>query len=247
MARTERHGILRRLLTGVPRGAPLDTAQLADLGVTPALAHHYVTSGWLTRLGRGVFQLPNDRLRQEDCLRFLAARIKGFHVGGKTALAWRGFGHSVPTREPLWLWGEENLRLPNWFRDRFPARYTTRSPFDSELPAGTGLEPLPEQPYGVLVSVPERAPLEMLSEVGIRQGAEEARNIMEGVRSLRPEVLTSSLGHCQRVKAARLCVRWAEELQLPWAATARRAAARHLTGTRWSARLKSGTRLSLSS
>jgi hypothetical protein len=109
------------------------------------------------------------------------------------------------------------------------------------------LEPLPEQPGGVPVSVPERALLEMLADVGIRQGVEEARNIMEGVRSLRPDVVTPLLRHCQQVKAARLCVQWAEELQLPWAETARRAAARHLTGTRWSARLKSGIRLSLSS
>lgn len=50
------------------------------------------------------------------------------------------------------------------------------------------------------------------------------------------------LRHCQRVKVARLCVQWAEELQLPWAETARRAAARHLTGGRWSGRLKNGTR-----
>ncbi len=225
----------------------MDTASLSDLGVTPALAHHYVKSGWLTRLGRGVFQFPNDVLRQEDCLRFLASRIEGFHVGGKTALAWRGFGHNVPTREPLWLWGAENLRLPSWFTERFPSRYTTRSPFDSELPAGAGLEPLPEHLGGVPVSVPERALLEMLSQVGLRQGVEEARNIMEGVRFLRPEVVTLFLQHCQRVKTARLCVQWAEELQLPWAETARRAAAHHLTGTRWSARLKSGTRLSLTS
>ena len=168
-------------------------------------------------------------------------------AGGKTALAWRGFGHNVPAREPLWLWGNRNLRLPDWFTERFPARYTTRTPFASDLPAGMGLEPLPEQPNGVPVSVPERALLELLSEVGIHQGVEEAKNILEGVRSLRPEVLALLLQHCQRVKAARLCVHWAEELQLPWAEAARKAAAKHMTGSRWSARLKSGTRLSLSS
>jgi hypothetical protein len=211
------------------------------------LAHHYLKSGWLSRLGRGVFRFPNDDLREADCLRFLARHVEGFHVGGKTALSWRGFGHNVPAREPLWLWGRRNARLPDWFTQRFPARYTTRTPFASGLPAGSGLEPLPEQTNGVPVSVPERALLEMLCEVGIHQGVEEARNIMEGVRSLRPEVLSQLLRHCQRVKAARLCVHWAEELQLPWAEAARRAAAKHMTGGRWSARLKSGTRLSLSS
>ena len=138
------------------------------------------------------------------------------------------------------------MRLPQWFTERFPARYTTRTPFDSALPAEAGLEPLPDQPEGVRVSVPERALLELLHEVGVNQGVEEARNLMEGLRSLRPEVLALHLKHCQRVKAARLCVRWSEELNLPWAETARRAAAKHLTGGRWSARLKSGTRLSLS-
>ncbi len=247
MALGARHNLLRRLQTEVPRGAPVETAQLAALGVSPALAHHYLKSGWLSRLGRGVFRFPNDELREADCLRFLERHVEGFHVGGKTALAWRGFGHNVPALEPLWLWGQRNVRLPDWFTQRFPARYTTRTPFASGLPAGTGLEPLPEQPNGVPVSVPERALLEMLSEVGIHQGVEEARNIMEGVRSLRPEVLSHLLKHCQRVKAARLCVHWAEELQLPWAETARSAALKHMNGGRWSARLKSGTRLSLSS
>ena len=247
MALAARHNTLRRLQTEVPRGAPVETAQLAALGVSPALAHHYLKSGWLNRLGRGVFSFPNDDLREADCLRFLARHVEGFHVGGKTALAWRGFGHNVPAREPLWLWGQRNARLPDWFTQRFPARYTTRTPFDSGLRTKTGLEPLPEQPNGVPVSVPERALLEMLSEVGIHQSVEEARNIMEGVRSLRPEVLSLHLRHCERVKAARLCVHWAEELQLPWAATARRAAAKHMSGGRWSARLKSGTRLNLSS
>ena len=220
---------------------------MAALGVSSALAHHYLKSGWLTRLGRGVFKFPNDDLREADCLRFLARHVAGLHVGGKTALAWRGFGHNVPAREPLCLWGQRSVRLPDWFTQRFPARYTTRTPFASSLPEGTGLEPLLEHPNGIPVSVPERALLELLGEVGIHQGVEEARNIMEGVRSLRTEVLSQLLNHCQRVKAARLCVHWAEELHLPWAERARRGAAQHMNGGRWSARLKGGIRLSLSS
>ena len=110
-----------------------------------------------------------------------------------------------------------------------------------------GGEPVPEDSDGVGVSVPESALLEMLGEVGVHQGVEEARNILEGVRSVRSEVLTLCLQHCQSVKAARLCVHWSAALQLPWSATARTAAAQHMTGSRWSARLKSGVRLSLSS
>lgn len=135
-------------------------------------------------------------------------------------------------------WGLHNARLPGWFNEHFPARYTTRTPFDSSLPAESGLEPLIDQPDGVRVSIPERALLEVLHDVGVHQGVEEARNLMEGLRSLRPELFALHLKHCQRVNAARLGVRWSEELGLPWARTARNAAAKHPTGGQWSARQK---------
>jgi len=87
--------------------------------------------------------------------------------------------------------------------------------------------------------------LEMLSEVGVHQGIEEARNIMEGVRSLRPEVLATLLKNCRRVKVVRLCVRWADELNLPWAAAAKKAVGNRPGQSRWTARLKDGTTLVL--
>jgi len=73
------------------------------LGISPAWAHHYLKSGWLCRLGHGVFQFPKDDLRLEPCWKHLEHQIDGFHVGGKTAVAWRGFSHNVAAREPLWL------------------------------------------------------------------------------------------------------------------------------------------------
>jgi hypothetical protein len=184
-------------------------------------------------------------LRQEDCLKFLSRRMPGFHVGGKTALAWRGVRHNLPVREPLSLWGDGKAGLPEWFHERFPSRYTTRNAFAPKLPKNFGLQSLPEVPDGVLVSVPERALLEMLSEVGVHQEIEEARNIMEGARALRPEVLATLLKNCHRVKVVRLCVSWAEELNLSWAAGAKTAAVKRLGHGRWSHRLKDGTFLVL--
>jgi hypothetical protein len=89
--------------------------------------------------------------------------------------------------------------------------------------------------------------LELLSEVGVHQGTEEARHIMEGLRALRPDVLTTLLKHCPRVKVIRLCVLWAEEFNLPWAVAARQAAGRRLGRSRWTARYKDGTTLILKS
>ncbi len=245
MALTTRANLIRRLQTTFPRGTPFGHHELTQIGVSSALAHHYLKSGWLARLGRGVFMFPNDTLRQEECLKFLSRHIPGFHVGGKTALAWRGMRHNLAAKEPLWLWGDKKARLPAWFNQRFHAQYTARNSFVPAMPSDLGLQPLPETPDGVLVSVPERAVIEMLSDVGIHFGIEESRNLMEGVRSLRPEVLAMLLSHCQRIKVVRLCVLWAEELNLSWAKAARQAAGKKIGQSRWTSQLKDGTTLIL--
>jgi hypothetical protein len=232
-----------RALQSLPRCIPFATSDLKSLGISPALASHYAGTGWLERLGRGVFKFPHDKLSRDGCLKFLEQQIPGFHVGGKTALAWRGIRHHLPSREALTLWGENSVTLPLWFTNEFNALYTGRHIFSDRLPKKFGLQPLPEAPDGALVSVPERALLEMLSEVGIRQGIEEARDVMEGVRTVRPEVLQRLLKNCQRIKVARLCVHWADELNLDWAPVARRAVK---TGSsRWTSKLKDGSTLVL--
>lgn len=233
-----------KALASLPRGVPLDAGTLKKLGVSSSLASHYVSAGWLTRLGRGVFTFPNDVLKVEPCVLLLARRLQGLHVGGKTALAWRGVRHNVGPREKLHLWGETPGPLPAWFTKRFPARYVTRHLFDSSLVPNFGLQPLPETPNGPAVSVPERALLELLSDVGVGQGLEEARNIMEGVRSPRLDVLGTLLKHCPRVKVVRLCVQLAEELNLEWAAEARKQAGPR-GRNRWFGKMPDGTTLIL--
>lgn len=84
-----------------------------------------------------------------------------------------------------------------------------------------------------------------ISEVGVHQGVEEARNIMEGIRSLRTEKLAALLKHCQRVKVQLLCVRWAEDLRLPWANAAREATGNRHELRHWAFRFKNGTALNL--
>jgi hypothetical protein len=235
---------VKTLQGAFPRGTPFDSRQLRKIGVSSALAHHYLKSDWLERLGRGVFMFPKDTLRPEYSLKFLSRSIEGLHVGGKTALAWRGIRHNLSAREPLSLWGGRKAVLPPWLVERFPARYTAPRLFSQRLPKGFGLQPLPETPDGVLVSEPERGLLEMLSEVGVHQGVEEARNIMEGARSLRPATLATLLKHCQRVKVQMLCAQWAKELNLPWASAARKAVGTRSQG-RWNFQFKSGTTLNI--
>ena len=237
--------LIKELQTSVPRGAPIDTAAMKGLGISAALAHEYVRSGWLIRLGRGVFMFAGDRLERDATLRFLARRTEGLHVAARTALEWHGFRQNLAHREILSLRATRNLTLPEWFLERFPARCTAPRLFSDEMPPGFGLTFLPELPDGPLVSVPERALLEMLSEVGVRQEVGEARSVMESVRQLRTQVLTTILQACVMRKAVRLCVTWSAEFGLSWADVAARAALGRIGTGRWIRRLKDGSTLIL--
>ena len=89
---------LKTLYTQLPAGAPVTSAQLADMGISADLAVHYARSGWLKRLARGVYSRPGDTLSLHPSLVVLQKQIAGLHVGGKTALEWYGGGHKVEMR-----------------------------------------------------------------------------------------------------------------------------------------------------
>jgi hypothetical protein len=186
-----------------------------------------------------------DELSRDACLKFFESKIPGFHVAAKSALDMHGFRQSVAFQKTTIVWGNQRAILPDWFQSRFPSRYSNCPLFGEGLPPGYGLAPLSESPHGPLVSVPERALLEMLSEVDVHQELEEARLIMESVRQLRSRHLQVLLSHCRMVKAVRLCVGWATELDLPWAAQARDAAIDRMGSGRWVSRFKNGRTLIL--
>lgn len=199
-------------------GSPLTTGDLAAQGISADLAVHYVRAGWMTRLVRGVYSRPNDVLALHPCLMLLQRGIEGLHVGGKSALDWYGVRHYVSQQPRLHLYGWAAARLPDWFTERFPAEYHRKRLFeevpDDPLHAG----PFEKRNGAPRVSIPERALLEVLSEVGVRQPLQEARELVESAYSLRADVLSALLQRCSSVKTVRLCLQLGRELALPWAA-----------------------------
>lgn len=213
MAKVERNK-LNALFTKVSPGTPLTSAHLADLGISSNLAGQYAKAGWLTRLGHGVYARANDVLDVHRALGVVQQAIEGLHVGGKTALDWHGVRHYVSQRPTLHLYGWEAASLPAWFTERFPADYRRKRLF-REQPLAM-LHVLRHESGESLVSSPERALLEMLSEVGLRQPLQEAREIAESTRHLRSKVLKQLLEQCTSVKTVRLCLQLGRELKLPW-------------------------------
>ena len=74
----------------------------------------------------------------------------------------------------------------------------------------------------VLVSVPERALLELLSDAGKYQTLEETSNLVESARNLREPTMDVFLAHVKRIKVVRLARLLSEKLELSWAPLASR-------------------------
>lgn len=210
---------LNALYTRLPPGAPLTSADLGALGISADLAVHYVRAGWLTRLTRGVFCRPNDTLALHPSLLLLQRRFAGLHVGGKSALDWYGVRQYVAQQPVLQLYGWAAGRLPEWFTERFPAEYHRKRLFDEQPDALLHAGPFEKRSGAPQVSMPERALLELLSDVGVRQPLQEARELVESSYSLRADVLRELLQRCTSVKTVRLCLQLGREASMPWAAT----------------------------
>ena len=160
-----------------------------------------------------------------------------------------GVRQNLGFTETIALWGDKAQRLPAWFTQRFAAQYQATQLFDSQLPMGFGLQSLPAGRPEVLVSVPERALLELLSDIGKDQSKGQsvsgARELTEGLPNLREAVLDELLSHTTRIKVVRIAAVLAQELQLPWANLAKSHSLRIGGGQRWIAVSKSGERLDL--
>ncbi len=198
---------LKFVLTQADTGRPLTARWLTEHGVSAQLARHYVVNGWLEKLGHGFFMRKGDAPVLEKSL---AVAMAHGHVGGKTALAWAGFRHNLYIEDRTVLYSHGKVKVAPWLVERFPLAARNRKLF------GGGDAPAVEtNADGVPVSEPERAVLEMLSDVPSHQGMEEAENLVEMLYGLRPDLMQSLLEDCTSVKTVRLFLMLARKAALP--------------------------------
>ena len=100
--------------------------------------------------------------------------------------------------------------------ERFPAEYHRKRLFNEHPEDLLHVGPFERRDGAPQVSSPERALLELLSEVGVRQPLQEARELVESTYSLRADVLSELLQRCTSVKTVRLCLQLGREGALPW-------------------------------
>lgn len=228
-----RQGKLNRLLETLGDTTLVSSRWLRAHGYPSNLVARYMASGWLQSPARGVYLRKGGKPTWEGLLHTLQL-LEQFplHVGGRFALARQGHEHYLRLGESatLTLYGPE--KLPAWAR-KLPLRERVQAcgkgPFDwppLSFSADTldatlnaqGLERVADDTSaaGIVFSSPERATLELCDETPDSALVHEVNALMQGLSTLRPQLVSELLQRCNSIKAKRLFLALAGRHRHAW-------------------------------
>ena len=230
---------LNRFLLALPEGFLADSAWLQEQGLSRSSIRDYVDRGWLEKIVSRVYRRPrqvaNDPLRWDVVVLSLQQVMhKDLHVGGRTAVELSGYAHYLEAGETstVYLYGQG---APSWLT-ALPssARFELR-PDRLFAGSGTGVEmrrfdlrsgeasaPTRDAErkspweWSLMMSVPERAILEMMDELPQQESFHQVDAVMEGMANLRPQLLGRLLQECKSVKVKRLFLWYADRHKHSW-------------------------------
>lgn len=216
---TQKQKKLNPLLTQWKRGAVYTQTWLSELGYNHDLVKAYRRSGWIESIGVGAYKLSGDTVDWLGGLYALQKQKKlAVHPGGRTALELKGYAHYArPGRNKCFLFAPSGTALPKWFLNydwNADLIFKATNLFPANMEAG--FTEYPHKEINIRISAPERAAMEMLYYVPSLQGFDEAYHILEGLLSLRPELVQELLEKCASVKVKRLFLYMSEKAELPW-------------------------------
>jgi hypothetical protein len=226
---------LNRLLETLGDTTLVSSRWLRAHGYPSNLVARYMAGGWLQSPTRGVYLRKGGKPTWEGLLRALQHLEQlPLHVGGRFALARQGHEHYLRLGESATLTLYGPAKLPAWatkliLRERVQA--CGKGPFDwpalsfgPDTLDGTlnaqGLERASEDTSaaGVAISTPERAILELCDEKPDSALVHEVNALMQGLATLRPQLVSALLEHCGSVKAKRLFLALADRHRHAWLA-----------------------------
>lgn len=192
---------------------------LGEKGVAQNVAYEYFKNGSLEKHGPGIYSRKNEKLKWAGGIRLLQEELqKKIHISGRTALELHGHTHYVPMGDKriVYLTTYSKDILPKWFKGidfgcEFRFTSSVLFPEDVEL-----TEYKDDLGFRYNISSRELAILELLSTLDLSNTFETAENYMNGLQTLRPEVMQDHLEKCTSVKVKRVFLYLSEKLELPF-------------------------------
>lgn len=197
------------------------------------LLARYMASAWLQSPARGVYLRKGGKPTWDGLLYSLQSLEQlPIHAGGRFALAHHGYEHYLRLGESATVTLYGAAKLPAWvFNLPMPERIRAcgRGPFDwpplsfdtstsDETLNAQGLERVMDRPStgAIVFSMPERAILELCDQPPDSSLVYEVDAVMQGLSTLRPQLVRTLLQHCRSIKAKRLFLALAERHHHAW-------------------------------
>lgn len=217
----QKQGKLNQLQELLPEGLLADAAWLTRKGYSTALRSQYVSSGWLEQPVRGVYHRPRGEASWQQAVVSLQTHLLSDAspmVGGRTALELQGYAHYLPQADKeVFLYG--NKQPPSWLM-KLPLDVAFVYHKDGALfrndPVTTGTTNIKWKDWPLTLSTPERAVLQLLDELPLRESFHQVDKLFEGLANLSPHRLQKLLQDCKSVKVKRLFFFFADRHQHGW-------------------------------
>lgn len=211
---------INQLLRKWPKGTVVTRVRLDELGIYRQLVRKYIQSGWIESLGSGAFIRSDDEVDWRGGVFALQTQLGlTIHVGGRTALELQGRAHYLVfgERKRVILISDTPERQPAWFRNhnwKVEIKHYCLSLFDNP-PKGIVTQ-YDCGGFQVAMSSLEQA---IMEEIRISKTNEELSHVyqlMEGLNTLRPDVVQKLLENCRSVKVKRFFLWCAESVGHAW-------------------------------
>ncbi|MEK6731774.1 MAG: type IV toxin-antitoxin system AbiEi family antitoxin domain-containing protein [Pseudomonadota bacterium] len=215
---------INKLLQQWPKGTLVVQSWLEQQDIYRQLSDAYCKHGWLERFEPGVYKRAGDDVSWTGALYTLQREMQlKIHVGAQTALELTGFGYHVTMghrQSPrLFTPSGDTRKIPTWFKRHFinnkMAYVAYNKLFGQSWDFGLQEYSIDNQ-YSILVSGHERAIMECLYLAPKHISLEYVFNLMQPLKTLRPDMVKMLLTQCTSIKVKRLFLYFAEQQNQPW-------------------------------
>ena len=186
-------------------------------GISRQSIHQCLNNKLIKKLGGGAYIKANDELNWQAAIFTAQKELQlPLHVSGQSALEMQGSGHflQLGKRPFLYIIKREEMRIPIWFKKNdwgVKFHFKTSTLFPSDL----GLIKYDQSKFHFTLSSKERAIMEMIDNLDLRDSFETLERYFEGLLGLRSLLVQRLLENCSSIKVKRVFLYMADKLELP--------------------------------
>ena len=186
-------------------------------GISPPSIQQCLKNKLIKKLGGGAYIKAKDKLNWQAGI-FTAQKElqRPLHVAGQTALEMQGLGHfaKMGKKAPVHIVKREKVRTPIWLtRNNWGVEFYFKT--SSLFPSDLGLMKYNRSKFHFILSSRERAIMEMINDLDLKDSFETLERYFEGFLNLRDSLVQKLLEKCSSIKVKRVFLYMADKLELP--------------------------------